>query len=222
VLFLIGNYFLIINFMENSFLGHLDWRNAEKHFDPAKKVSDADMEKILKAVHMAPSSFGLQPYHVHVVKNDDVRAKLKEAAFGQAQVSDSSFVLVFSGRSDDLKPRIDKYFEMATGGNAEAMKAMEGYKGMMQGFSEGMNKELLRAWAERQAYIALGFGLAACAELAIDSCPMEGFDKEAFDKILGLPEDFHSVVMMAVGYRKEDAEHFPKVRYPKEDLFTTV
>lgn len=208
--------------MDNSFLAHLEWRNAEKHFDPTKKVSDEDEAKILGAVHMAPSSFGLQPYHVHVVKSDEVRAKLKEAAFGQAQVSDSSFVLVFSGRSDDLLPRIDKYFEMATGGNAEAMTAMAGYKGMMQGFAGGMNKETLRAWAERQAYIALGFGLAACAELAIDSCPMEGFDKEAFDKILALPEGFHSVVMMTVGYRKEDAEHFPKVRFGADDLFTTV
>lgn len=208
--------------MDSSFLGHLEWRNAEKNFDPAKQVSAEDEAKILEAVRMAPSSFGLQPYHVHVVKDASVRAKMKEAGYGQAQYTDCSFVLVFSGRNDDINPRIEKYFAMATGGDAAAMEQMAGYKGMMQGFASGMNKESLRAWAERQAYIALGFGLAACAELGIDSCPMEGFDHEAFDKMLNLPEGMHSVATMAVGYRKEGSTHYPKVRYPKEDLFTTV
>ncbi len=208
--------------MDSSFLGQLEWRNAEKNFDPAKPVSEADEAKILEAVRLAPSSFGLQPFHVHVVKSAEVREKMKAAGFGQAQFTDCSFVLIFSGRHDDLGARINKYFEIATGGNAEAMEQMAGYKGMMDGFATGMDKPALKVWAEKQAYIALGFGLAACAELGIDSCPMEGFDRESFDKILGLPESENSVVAMTVGYRKEDATHFPKVRFPKEDLFTIV
>ena len=89
------------------------------------------------------------------------------------------------------------------------------------GFAEGMHGEMALNWASKQAYIALGFGLAACAELGIDSCPMEGFSSEEFDKILGLPEGQKSAVVMAVGYRGEEPQ-YPKFRYPNNDLFTVV
>ncbi len=206
--------------MENTFLSGLDWRNAEKNFDPAKKVSDEDLNKILHAVKMAPSSFGLQPYHVYVVADQAVKLKLKEKGFNQQQFEDCSHVLVFCGR-DDLVDRINKYFEMASGGDMEKRKAMEGYENMMKGFAEGKSSNDVIGWAFRQAYIALGFALAACAELKIDSCPMEGFDAKGFDQILSMPAGTNSVAVMTIGYRK-DVPHMGKVRFPEEDLFTKV
>lgn len=206
--------------MEKSFLTHLQWRNAEKHFDPERKISQEYLDEITHAIQFAPSSFGLQPFHVTIVTDPDVRAKLKEAAWNQAQVTDCSHFFVFSSRTD-LKERIEKYFQIATGGDMQKREEMKAYEGMMQGFAEGKSKQEIENWADRQAYLALGFGLAACAELEVDSCPMEGFDPSIFDQILSLPENFHSVVCMAVGYRK-DMPHFPKVRFEREDLFTMM
>ena len=81
----------------------------------------------------------------------------------------------------------------------------------------------MQAWAARQAYIALGFGLAACAELKIDASPMEGFKPDEFKKILELPDHIDPVVIMALGYRDmEDhasPQHRAKVRFSKDDLF---
>jgi nitroreductase len=75
-------------------------------------------------------------------------------------------------------------------------------------------------WAAKQAYIAFGFGLAACAELAIDSCPMEVFKNAEVDAILGLPSHMRSQAFLALGYRADDAKH-ARVRFPKEKVFTT-
>jgi nitroreductase len=79
-------------------------------------------------------------------------------------------------------------------------------------------------WAARQTYIAHGFALAACAELEIDSCPMEGADFDAIGDILGLPETQKALVMLPIGYRAEgEAPRSPqKVRFSKEALFTEV
>lgn len=215
-----------------SFLDNLDWRNAEKDFDPAKKVSEEDLKKILQAIRMAPSSWGVQPYHIYVIGDQATKLKLKEKGYNQKQYEDSSHTLVFCGRND-LKNRIDKYFDLATGGDAEKRKAMSEYEKMMSGSLESKNPEDGMNWAYRQAYLALGFGLAACAELKIDSCPMEGFDPAGFDQILNLPANIKSVATLSIGYRK-DVPHMPgqgvvsrgvrdpKVRFPEEDLFSKI
>lgn len=206
--------------MENNFLSSLEWRNAQKSFDPNKKVEDKNIEKILYAIRMAPSSYGLQPYHIHVVTNAELKLKLKEKAFGQAQVSDASHFVVFLSRLD-LDDRIDKYFDISSGENAESREKMKPYEDMMKSFSAGKTEEQIKNWADRQTYIALGFAMVACAELGIDSCPMEGFSPTDFDTILELPSNMKSVVSLAIGYRKEDPS-FPKMRFPDEDLFTIV
>ena len=140
--------------------------------------------------------------------------------FNQAQFSDASHVLVFCGRSD-VAARIDEYEEMATGGDEAFREKMAGYMGIMRGAFEGKSEAEVLDWADRQAYIALGFAMAACAELEIDSCPMEGFLPAGFDKILEVPEHMKSVVSLAVGYRSADPRH-PKLRYSEDDLFTKI
>lgn len=203
-----------------TFLDNLDWRNAAKAFDPAKKVAEADLEKILNAIRMAPSSFGIQPYHFYVVTDQATKMKLKEKGYNQQQFEDSSCVIVFCGRTD-LQDRVKKYFDIATGGDAAKREAMKGYENMMTGFAEGKQGDDAMNWAHRQAYIAFGFAMAACAELMIDSCPMEGFDTAGFDQILNVPANSKSVAALAIGYRK-DVASMPKVRFPSEDLFTKI
>lgn len=204
--------------MNKSFLEHLEWRSAEKNFDPAKKVSEEGLNKVLEAVRFTPTSFGLQPFHVYVVTDEAVRGKIREASWGQAQVTDASHLLVFASRLG-INDRIESYFQLASGGDAAVRESMKGYEDMMRGFAGGMTPEREKHWADKQAYIALGFALAACAELEIDSCPMEGFDPSAVDALLGLPENMKSVVMLPIGYRN-DMPHYPKVRFGADDLFT--
>jgi nitroreductase len=204
--------------MEKSFIKNLNWRFATKIFDPEKKVSDGDLEKILEAIRYSPSSFGLQPFHVHVITDSELRMNMKTYAWNQSQVTDASHFLVFSSRTDVME-RVEQLMELLTSGNPEIRSKMKAYESMMIGFAENRDPKWIKGWGERQAYIALGFAMAACAELEIDSCPMEGFDAEAFDKLLHPPEHMKSVVALAIGYRKEGPAQ-SKTRFPSSDLFT--
>ena len=129
-----------------------------------------------------------------------------------------SHLLVFCARTD-LQDRIEAYFQIASNGDDEVRANLKGYEDMMRGFFADKDENFVYAWARNQAYIAHGFALAACAELKIDSCPMEGFDPSAVDEILALPDYLKSVVMLPIGYREVDPHH-PKVRYPEDDLFS--
>ena len=205
-----------------SFLSNLNWRYATKKFDTARKVSDADLETILEAIRLAPTSFGLQPYRVWVVTNPEIKEKIQAVAWGQPQITTSSHLLVFTARTD-LAENKEEFFTLISGGNPEIRAALKGYEDMVDGFVAGKpTPESVLPWSAKQAYIAHGFALAACAELEIDSCAMEGFDPVAVGEILGLPTSEQAVVMLPIGYRDASETPRPKARFSKEVLFTEV
>lgn len=202
-----------------SFISQLNWRYATKSFDTNKKVSPENLAKILEAIKLAPTSFGLQPFHVISVVDAAKREELKGLAWGQPQITEASHLLVFCARTD-IKERIETFFELATGGNEAVKTAMATYKGMMDGFEANLSADQKNAWAAKQSYIALGFAMAACAELEIDSCPMEGFDPAGFKSVLSLPENINPVVCLPIGYRSPEDTIRPKVRFDLSDLIS--
>lgn len=211
-------YIKYIHTMNHStFLSNLHWRAAIKQFD-GSKLSDKQLETILDTVRLAPSSYGLQPFHVTVVSDMALREQLKKASWDQSQLTTSSHVLVFSARTD-LKDRIEAHLMNTAGGNPEIRAKLAGFEATLKGFAEGKTEEDIRAWASKQAYIALGFALAACTEMQIDSCPMEGFDPAQFKKILALPAHLYPCVILPVGKRAATEVIRPKVRFEKTDLF---
>jgi nitroreductase / dihydropteridine reductase len=94
---------------------------------------------------------------------------------------------------------------------------------MCTGFAQSKDEASALIWSAKQAYIAHGFAMAACAEIEIDSCPMEGFDPAAVGEILELPENQKALVMLPIGYRAEgETPRGKKVRFSREALFTEV
>ncbi len=201
----------------SDFLSQLEWRHATKAFDANKQVSDSDLNKILQAIRMAPTSYGLQPFCVEVIKDKATKEKLLPHAWNQRQITSCSVLLVFVARTN-VNARIDQYFNSLSGNNADERAKFKDYEGMMRGGFKDRTEEELKTWTSKQAYIALGFGLAACAELKIDSCPMEGFVGAEFDKILGLEKGHYSAVILTVGYRDPAVPAMPKFRFPEKDL----
>ena len=140
--------------MGHSFINNLEWRRAEGHFGDG----EVETEDIIKAITNAPSSFGIQPYKIYAITNKELKERLKAASYGQPQVSECHTLFVFCSRTD-VEARAEQYIKDA---NAERMRDM------LIGSIKGMKD--VGEWAARQAYIALGFGLAACAENRIASC----------------------------------------------------
>jgi nitroreductase / dihydropteridine reductase len=185
-----------------SFLENLEWRRAVKHFG----AGPVDVDPILRAMTNAPSSFGVQPYKICVVQNKDLKEKLTPVSYNQPQVAECHTLFVLCARKD-VEARAE---ELIAATNGESMR------GMLMGFLSYLPDKL--AWATKQAYIALGFGLAACAEQKVASCPMEGFNGTEVSKILELPDTLVPVVYLAVGSSTENDGTYPRFRFPESDL----
>lgn len=202
-----------------SFTENLTWRYATKKFD-GRKISDKDFATIKEAIRFSPSSRGLQPYHINIAEDQKLRETLAEASTNESQIKTSSHLLIFSARTDVLE-RIDTHVENTAKAQSKTREELKKFENSLVEDFQKMDETVKKMWAVRQTYIAFGFALAACAELKIDSCPMEGFDKDKFKKILNLPEYIHPQAMLAIGYRADDDKPRIKVRFSEEDLFGT-
>lgn len=189
-------------------------RYAAKKFD-GKRIPEAKMHELLELVRLSASSFGLQPYRIKVISDSATKEKLLAAAYGQAQINTCSHLLVFCADTE-IESRIDRMeSELSkTGFPAEALKS---YAGMMRDFASKLGQEQRLAWAQKQAYIALGNALNGAKSLGFDSCPMEGFDAKEYSRILKLPPNLVPAVLCPVGFAADQQKD--KFRFSKEDLF---
>jgi len=206
-------------------LENLKWRYATKKYDVAKKVSEEDIDKIKEAVQLSASSYGLQLYKVLDIRNAALREELKPASWGQPQITDASHLLVFCNYADVKDEHIDEYVALKAETQGLDASALQGYGDFIKGKMKERSLEEKQAWTAKQTYIALSSALAACAELKIDSTPMEGFEADAYSKILGLEErGLQAAALLAIGHRSdEDAtQHGKKVRKSLDNLIETI
>lgn len=205
-----------------SILKQLNWRYAVKRFDPTKKVSQKDWETLEQSLLLAPSSYGLQPWKFIVVQNPELRKKLRAASWNQSQVEDCSHFVVFTTRPTITELDVDRYLKSVSELRSIPLESLApARKTIMGDVVTGARSKVIQWWAHRQAYIAMGFLMETAAFLNIDTCPFEGLDPAAYDKILDLEGgDYLTVAAVAVGYRHpEDKFQFmKKVRYEKSEI----
>jgi nitroreductase / dihydropteridine reductase len=199
----------------------LNWRYATKRMN-GNKIPKEKMETLLNAIALAPSSLGLQPYSIFVIENNDLLQKIKPIANMQSQITEASALLVFAAWDNLTEERINSHISRIADIRSISPDSLKQFKeriGMQLKNTPSDNY----TWNSKQAYIALGIGLAAAAELKIDSTPMEGFNAEKLDELLQLKEKgLRSTVLLALGYRDEESDplsKLKKVRREKEKLF---
>jgi nitroreductase len=209
----------------SNFIKNANWRYATKKFDATKKVSDADLQTLKEAIRLSASSYGLQPYQVILVENPELRAQLQPAAWGQAQIVDASHVLVFANVTNIGDAEIDAYLNNMAETRGLPLDALQGYGDFMKSKISTLPVEQRNIWTSKQTYIALGNLLSAAAELNIDVTPMEGFEPEKVNEILGLNErGLHASLIAPIGYRHADdaTQSYAKVRKSEQELFINL
>ena len=204
----------------------LNWRYATKAMIAGKAVPADKVERILEAARLAPTSSGLQPFEIILVSSAAVREQIKPIAWNQAPITDGSHLLVFAAWDNYTAERINMMFDLTNEIRGFKNEGWEKYRQMLLSSYPQRDAEVNYQHAARQAYIGLGAALIAAAFEGVDATPMEGFDPDALDKILGLRErGLRSVVIMPIGYRQADKDwlvNLKKVRRPREQFVTEV
>ncbi|HWV72729.1 MAG TPA: nitroreductase family protein [Pseudosphingobacterium sp.] len=205
-------------------INHLKWRYATKKYN-TEKVSDEKIDRILEAINLTASSCGIQPYRVLVISNPEIRAQLGAGSFN-GQIVNSSHLLVFAAFNEISTTYIEEYIKMAEKQRNLPEGGMDDLKNKLINYFSANSTEANASWANKQAYIGLGTALVAAAELKIDTTPMEGFDAQQFNEVLGLKaKGLHTAVILSLGYRDAENDYFAnmaKVRLPIEEFSAFV
>lgn len=210
----------------NTIKNALSWRYATKVFDKTKKIPSDQWSLLEDSLVMAPSSYGLQPWKFLIIENPEIRAQLRPVSWNQSQVTDASHLIVFTTLKEISADYVREFIKSNVDVRNVPHESLAGFESMMmKNIVEGMDKEYVRTWNHRQAYIAMGFLLETAALLEIDTVAMEGLDPKAYDKILGLENTpYATVSAVALGYRSPEDKYqgAKKVRFSKERVIQKI
>ena len=201
-------------------LRQLRCRYAVKKFDSTRRIPADDWAALEASLVLTPSSFGLEPWAFFVVESPDLRRQLVAASWNQHQVVDASHLVVFAIKKGLGPADVERYIARTAEVRGLPASNFAGYQKAILGFlaKPGFDAD---AWSAKQPYLALGQFMTAAALLGIDTCPMEGLDPAAYDRILGLPEvGYATYCACPAGYRSPDDKYAlaPKVRFAATDV----
>ncbi len=203
----------------------LNWRYATKKFDPTKKINENDLDNILEALRLSPSSYGLQPWKFILVNNREVREKIRAIGYDQSQITEASQIIIFANKKNIDDNLVDEYIKFVSDEKKVSIEKLQGLTSMMKGSFAGKSADDLRSWAACQLYLSVGVLLTSCAVSGIDACPMEGFDRVKLDELLGLTAlNLESKVIVAMGYRslEDDSAGKTKIRFERKEVFIKI
>jgi len=204
-----------------SLLDALNWRYATKKMN-GEPVPQEKVDQIIHAAHLAPTSSGLQPFRIIVVTNPALKEKILPIAFGQAQITAASHLLIFAAWDNYTEERIRGVFSHAAKERGQPDETPSDYEIQLTGNYTSKTVDVNFNHAARQAYIGFGMAIAEAALLKVDATPMEGFNPDELDALLGLRErGLRSVTLLPLGYRADSGDwlvNLKKVRTPAAEF----
>lgn len=174
----------------------IEQRQAVKSYQPDKKISDAELDGLMQEVILSPSSFNLQHWKFIAVKSDEIKNRIKEAAWGQEHIGTCSFLIAVCGKLSAYEDAPVIYKDVDQGIQDKILP-------MIKGFYQD-KEQLQRDEAIRSASLAAMTLMYGATNRGWDTCPMIGFDPQAVSKIIELDALHIPVMLLALGYRKED------------------
>ena len=189
--------------MEKTFVEALAFRHACKIFDETKKINDEELTYILEAGRKAPSSFGMEPWKFLVITNKELKEKLKPVCWDQAQITTCSHLVVVLAGIDCVKPEsgeVERKFKRREMPQEKLDMYLNLYANhLKQTLSSDEN---IYAWTAKQTVFAIENMMMAAAIKGIDSCAIEGFEKEKVEEILKIDtRKYQLSTIIPFGYR---------------------
>lgn len=201
-----------------SIIEALNWRYATDRF-VNNPISEEKLNTIMEAARLAPSSMNFQPWKYISIESPELRQRIFDAGYSQKAIIEAPTLLVLTIPNVLTRNNVDHVVKAAAEARNTDPSTLAGYRKMLQSFVDKTEPSKFFDWSRRQAYISLGMLLLAAAQLEVDTAPMEGFDPEKVNQILGLT-DYSAVTLIALGYRsaKDTHQTWPKVRFKMEEI----
>ena len=203
----------------DAFMEAMRQRHACKRFDPAKKISEKELETILEIGRLSPSSFGMEPWRFLVIRDQGLKESLRPLCWNQPQITECSDLVVIKTLVAPLAPGSEYPRKMLSRRALPEEKIRAYFKKYDEFSTEKLAGEGLACWGAKQCYIAAGNMMTGAMAMGIDSCAIEGFEKVKVEALLDMDVAEESLALIiAFGYRLKEPPQ--KVRLPLDEIVT--
>ena len=194
-----------------NFLEKMKTRYTVKKYNPQGEISNDQVHQLKEILNLSPSSINSQPWNFTFVNNPIVKEQLAEASyFNKEKILDSSYLIVFRvlRNTEDFEQQIEENLPQ---GSVDYYKTMVKSKGEVA----------VKSWLGHQVYLSLGVLLSACADMGIDSTPMEGIEMDKYDEILK-NDRYETLFAVVIGERSKQDSNHPAVNSKQRLKFEEV
>ena len=179
-------------------------------------LSDRQIEQLVEAARLAPSGCNVQPWRFIIVKNKQLKKKLRQASFNQEFVEDAPVVIVCCGDLLSWKATRKRAQEALSKGNIDLSNECE------TALKNRIDRAVAAETHERIPSTLLNVAIAIehivleAVELGLGSCWIRLFDENRIRQLLNLPDHICVVAILPVGV--PDEEPAPRPRLPLSEL----
>lgn len=188
-------------------------RRSIKHYDPSHVMTQEEKQQLLSLAVLSPTAFNIQNWRFVVVDDPELRAKIREVSWDQAQVTDSSLFVILCADLQSWQREPERYWQDAPQEVKDIL-----LPAIQQYYQD--KPQVQRDEAMRSCGIAAQTLMLAAKSMGYDSCPMDGFDFEAVAKLIQLPNDHVIAMYVTIGKQTKDAWPRPG-QLPLKDVVIT-
>ncbi len=188
-------------------------RRSVKHFDAGHQMTEAEINELMQHAILSPTAFNIQHWRFIQIADKQKRQQIRDASWGQAQVIDSSLLIVLCADLNAWEKQPKRYWRHAPKEIQDRLlPAIENYY--------TNHHQAQRDEAVRSAGIAAMTIMLMAKEMGYDSCPMDGFDFDEVARIIKLPHDHIITMMIAIGKKRKEVR--PRAgQLPLDEVFLT-
>ncbi len=160
----------------------IEQRRSIKHFDPEHKLTNSETKQLFQLAMLSPTAFNIQHWRFVNVKDPELRKQIRPLAWDQAQITDSSLLIILTADLKAWEKEPVRYWENADAAVQDFMVPA------IKTYYEG-KEQVQRDEAFRSMGIAAQTLMLSAKAMGYDSCPMDGFDFDVVAKLINLPSD---------------------------------
>lgn len=221
--------------MKNDITHYLKTRHTAKVYDPTKKISDVDIEKIKELLRFSASSTNAQPWHFILASTAEGKEQVAKSTehlypFNKKSILDASHVVVFCSRLEMTENHLQKVLEQEEkDGRFSVDPAFKDRQQATRKLFINLHKhdyKDVQHWMDKQVYLNIGQFMLGVAAMGIDATPVEGIETKVLDEEFGLREKgYNSLVVVPIGYHDKEGDYnaaLPKSRLEYSEILTEV
>jgi nitroreductase len=172
-------------------------------------IPEEKIRLLLESARLAPSGTNTQPWRFIVIKDNDTKKKLQEAAHNQRHIGRAPVIIVCCADLKAFKEFPERVDELIESG-ALPERTREVFIPYLKKGMDTVTKDALMVAAAANVAIAVEHIVLQAVEIGLGTCWVRWYEDNKIKEILDIPEHVEVMALLPIGVPDEDPSQRPR------------